>query len=210
MKVAIYARISTSTPEKDKENEREKGRRVQDLEVQLTPLRDYCFRQGWEVYKEYADEYTGKKREGREALKQLMEDARLKYFDAVLVIKLDRFARSVKDLSDLLHELDRYNVRFIALSQGIDTDVKNPMSKLLLNILAAFAEFEAAIIVERVYAGLARAKAKGIKLGRKKRIFNREKLMDDRKAGMSLAQLAKKHGIPRPSVARYVRELTTP
>ncbi|MCU1276070.1 MAG: Resolvase domain protein [Bryobacterales bacterium] len=94
-----------------------------------------------------------------------MADARLRKFDAVLVWKLDRFGRSLVHCVSALQELQAVGIRFIAISQGLDTDESNPVSKLLMHILAADAQFERELIRERVSAGMRSAKAHGTKSG---------------------------------------------
>jgi len=114
MKAAIYARVSKS----DQHNE-----------IQIRELKEYISRRGFELAGVYEDEIGAKTR--RPGLDRLMEDARLHRFDVIVVWKLDRFGRSVIDLVGRLHDLESYGVRFVAASQGIDTDASNPTSRLL-------------------------------------------------------------------------------
>lgn len=151
-KVAIYARIST--------NEKK-----QDLEVQLLPLREFCKNRGWEIAGEYCDMASGGS-DSRGELKRLKEDAFCGKFDIVLVFRFDRFARSTKQLVDALEEFKAQKIDFVSYSEQIDTT--SPAGKALFSLISVFAEFENSIIRERVKAGLARAKAKGVKLGRPK------------------------------------------
>jgi putative DNA-invertase from lambdoid prophage Rac len=116
----------------------------------------------------------------RPGLDTLMADARLHKFDAVIVWKLDRFGRSLINCVAGIQELTAAGVRFIAMSQGLDTDTSNPTSRLLLHILAAVAEFERELIKERVSAGLKHAKAKGVRIGRPRRVFDRQRALDMR------------------------------
>jgi len=98
-----------------------------------------------------------------------MRDAAAHRFQAVLCYKLDRFGRSVLNLSQSLALLNSYGVRFIAVSQGIDTDQSNPTSRLLMNILASVAAFELELIKERTLLGVRAARAKGKHIGRPRR-----------------------------------------
>jgi DNA invertase Pin-like site-specific DNA recombinase len=116
----------------------------------------------------YEDEMSGAKTR-RPGLDRLMEDARLHRFDVIVVWKLDRFGRSLIDLVGRLRDLESYGVRFVAASQGIDTDASNPTSRLLTHILAAVAEFERELFKERVSAGLRNARAQGARIGRPRR-----------------------------------------
>ena len=183
MKVALYARVSTT----------DKG---QDPEAQLMPLREYCKRNNWDIYKEYVEQVSAVKT--RPVFKQCMEDARLRYFDCIIVWTLDRFARSIQDFTNYVKELDRLGVRFICMTQSIDTDKQNPASRLLMHVLAAIAEFEHALIKERVKAGMARAKVRGVRwAGRPKVILNSDRVMELHRAGLSVREVAKKLGVSR-------------
>jgi DNA invertase Pin-like site-specific DNA recombinase len=153
MTAAIYIRISTLD---------------QHDAMQFIDIRDYCARMNSAVV-EYDEKVSSLKR--RAVLTQPMADARLKKFDVMLVWKLDRFARSLQQLIANIQLLDSYGVRFIALTQGIDTDKNNPASRLMLHILGAVAEFERGIIVECVRAGIPEAQRHGKHCGRPARFF---------------------------------------
>ena len=150
-RVALYARVST----KDKE---------QDPQTQLYALRQYAVQQGWQIVREYVDQASAIDLRGRVAWRELIEHVRRGGLDLVLVLKLDRAFRSAKDTYDNLAYLDAHKVGFVAATQPIDTSTYT--GKLLLGVLAAVAEFERALIVERTKEGLARAKAQGKRLGR--------------------------------------------
>jgi len=149
MKVALYVRNSTN-------EER------QNPETQLRPLRERCERESWEfvIFKEFA---SGAK-ESRPELDKMLQRIRKKEFDAVMVWKLDRLGRSLKHLLQLVEEFKKKKVKFISLTEGFDTTTSH--GELFFSIAGAFAQFERALIQERVNAGLARAKAEGKKLGR--------------------------------------------
>jgi DNA invertase Pin-like site-specific DNA recombinase len=186
--VAIYARVSTVD---------------QHCELQLRELRDYCKRRKWKVHKEYVDTITGKLA-ARPALDKLLNDAREHRIDCVCVWKIDRFGRSVKNFTEHVSRLDGLGVRFLSMTQNIDTDRSDPMSRLLMHILAAFAEFEREMIVERVKSGLAAAKARGIRLGRPRVIVDKGKIKAMHKRGASLREIAKKAGCSYMTVARIL------
>lgn len=177
---AIYARVSTYD---------------QKCDLQLTELHGFAERMGWPVV-EYTEKASGKAGSKRPILNKLMADARLRKFDVVLVYKLDRFGRSLKDLIGNIQILDGIGIRFIAPGQGIDTDNRNPISKLMLNIMGAFAEFERDLIVERVKAGVIEAKRQGKHCGREKAIWNRDEARQLRKTGLSIRAIAKLLGRP--------------
>lgn len=151
MRTALYARVSTS----------DKG---QDPEVQLRELREYCERRGWIIVGEYVDTCTGAK-DRRPALDRLMQDAKRRKIDAVLVWKLDRFGRSLRHLLNSLAEFDALGISFASYTNAIDTTT--PAGKLMFSMLGAFAEFERDLIHERVRAGIAHRRAKGLHVGRK-------------------------------------------
>ena len=125
-----------------------------------------------------------------------MSDARQRRFDVVLVWKLDRFGRSLVHCVSGIQELASLGIRFIATSQGLDTDESNPASKLLLHILAAVAQFERELIRERTLLGLRLAQANGKHIGRPKRVFRRDEVVQLRERGESWRSIALKLGIP--------------
>jgi DNA invertase Pin-like site-specific DNA recombinase len=151
MKVAIYARVSTI----DKN---------QDPETQLMPLRDYCKAQGWEIYKEYIDKASALDIAHRTAWREMLDDAAKKKFSIVLVFKLDRAFRSVKHLHDTLSTWEALGISFRSIREQFETSTA--LGRLLMNLLAALAEFELELIRERVKAGMERAARQGKKIGR--------------------------------------------
>src|ERR1041384_36347 len=136
LRVAIYARVSTAE---------------QNWEMQVTDLNEFVGRMKWDKTEYLEKETTRKRRPQRE---QLLKDAASRKFDIVIVWKLDRFGRSLRELVSNIEALDRAGVRFIAKESQIDTDQRNPTSKLLLHVLASVAEFERDLIRDRVTAGV--------------------------------------------------------
>ncbi len=185
MKTVLYARVSTSD---------------QNCEMQLRELREYIERRGWQSVGEYVDAGFSGAKASRPALDRLMAAAARREFDCVLVWKIDRFGRSVLHLSQQLAALTSYGVRFMAVSQAIDTDASNPASRLLLTILAGVAEFEREIIRERTLSGIRAAKAEGKALGRPKRVFRRDEVGRMREDGLSWRAIAKELGVPVSTV----------
>ena len=192
MMAAIYARVSTA----DQHNA-----------IQIRELTEYVERRGWELAGVYQDTMSGAKA-NRPGLDKLMADARQRRFDAVLVWKLDRFGRSLVHCVSGIQELSSLGIRFIATSQGLDTDESNPASKLLLHILAAVAQFERELIRERTIAGLRVAKANGKQVGRPKRVFRRDELVRLREEGQSWRTIASRLGIPVMTAVDAYRECT--
>lgn len=156
MKAAIYARVSTHNG--------------QNPEMQLAELREYCQRRGWEISREYVDVGISGTKEKRPQLDQLSADAKHRHFDALVVWRFDRFARSVSHLLRALEDFRALGIEFISLSENVDTST--PTGKMIFTVLGAVAELERSLIVERVRAGLRNARAKGKKLGRPRKVTN--------------------------------------
>lgn len=193
MKVAIYARVST----KDKH---------QSVENQIDELSIFCKKRDWDDIVVFHEEESGRT-DKRYMFQAMMDLAFQRKIDVVVVWKLDRFARSLKDFVHNLNRLDSYGVRFIATTQGIDTDQKSPTGRLIMSILAAVAEFESDLTSERVRIGMERAKRKGIKLGRKRRIFDHQKAHEMRSTGASWSQIASACGVSAGTVRRVCADL---
>ncbi len=162
MKVALYARVSTS----DKD---------QDPETQLMALRDFVAAKGLEVHREYVDQAPANDFAHRTAWRELLDDAAKRRFKVVLVFKLDRAFRSVKHMHDTLAAWEMTGVGFQSIREQFDT--QTAIGRLMMNMLGALAEFELELIRERVKAGMERARRQGKRIGRPrvtdKRGFNR-------------------------------------
>jgi DNA invertase Pin-like site-specific DNA recombinase len=162
--------------------------------MQLAELRRYTEARGWTVYKEYVDKgFSGKTKE-RPALKQCLADAKAHRFDAILVWKLDRWGRTVVQLSQDVHDFDSMGIRFLAIEQGIDTDKANAMSRFMLHIMAAFAELEREMINERVIAGVRHAQKHGTKsglaIGRPRVIVNQKEVLAMKEKGKNIREIS--------------------
>jgi DNA invertase Pin-like site-specific DNA recombinase len=208
MKVAIYARVSTTD---------------QHCEMQLKELREYAARRAWEVAGEYVDTGWSGAKASRPQLNALMAAAKLRQFDAVAVWKLDRWGRSVLHLSESLRTLKSHGVSWIAVTQGLDTSDGSPTANLLLNILAAVAEFEREMTRERAalgsklyrdlfYRGLvgkercSRSK-KNLAPHRPPAVFDRKRAAELQEAGQSVRAIASLLGVPRSVVGRFLVSL---
>src|SRR3954465_1098568 len=134
--------------------------------MQLHELRQYAFSRGWNLTDEYVDTAWSGKNAERPEFRRGVADAKARRFDAIAVWKLDRWGRTVQQLVNDILDFDSAGIRFIAITQGIDTDSSNPISRLLLHIMAAFSEFERAVINERVVAGIRNAQSKGTRSGK--------------------------------------------
>lgn len=202
MKTALYARVSTTD---------------QNCESQLTELRRYAAARDWPIEKEYIDTGFSGAKASRPALDQLMKDALARRIDTILVYKLDRWGRSVVNMSQTITQLRAANVRFIAISQGIDTDINNPVANFQLQILAAVTEFERELIKERVAIGSKRYAAefaagraisksgKNLAPHRPKRIFNRDEVQRMRAEGKSWNEIVAVTGLPKTTLRRAIQ-----
>src|SRR5580704_2802463 len=179
MKIAVYARVSTNNG--------------QDPEMQLRELRDYCQRRNWEATREYVDVGISGAKEKRPELDRLIADAHRRHFDAVVVWRFDRFARSVSHLLRALETFRSLGIEFVSLSEQVDTST--PTGKMIFTVLGAVAELERSLIVERVRAGLRNAVAKGKRLGRPRKIPNPGEIKRLRAQGASWRFIGKELGI---------------
>lgn len=185
-RVGIYARVSTT--------------KNQDPEMQLTELREYAVRRGWQIVDVYIDQGVSGSTESRPALNRIMSDACRRRFDAILVWKIDRFGRSLKHLVNSLAELAVLGVAFISLRDNLD--LSTPSSRLMFQIIGAMAEFERALIQERVRAGLRNAQAKGKKLGRPRVEVDAAMIASLRAQGRSWAEIVNETGLGKGTVQR--------
>jgi DNA invertase Pin-like site-specific DNA recombinase len=185
MKAAIYTRVSTAD---------------QNVGMQLDELHAYCERRGFEVAEEYVDSAVSGVKESRPALNRLLADARRRRFDAVLVYRYDRFARSLRQLVNALGEFDALGVHFISLHECVDTST--PSGRLIFGIFASIAEFERSLITERVKSGQAAARRRGIKFGRPRVDVDGEKILRLRTQGLSYAAIAEATGLSVGTVFR--------
>jgi len=154
MRVALYARVSTTVG--------------QNPEMQLGEMREHFQRREWEIRYEFVDVGVSGAKERRPQLDRLLIAVRRREVDAVAVWKLDRLGRSLKHLVNLIAEWESLGVVFVSLRDNLD--FSTPGGRLMFNIIAAMAEFERDLIRERVKAGIARAKADGKRIGRKRRL----------------------------------------
>lgn len=188
MRVGIYARVSTVE---------------QSAQMQLEELRAYCGRRGWEIGEEFIDSGISGSKDSRPALNRLLAGAKRRQFDAVLVYRYDRFARSLRSLVNALSEFDALGIHFVSLHEGVDTSTPN--GRLVFGIFASIAEFERELIRSRVRSGLASARARGKKLGRPHVFVDRLKVAELRNAGLSWASIAQQMGLGEGTVFRALR-----
>lgn len=186
-RAALYARVSTHD---------------QTTDNQLLELRRYAEARGWTVA-EYVDDGVSGTKERRPALDRLVTDARRRRFDVLVVWRLDRLGRDLKHLIMTLDEFAALGIAFTSLNEGIDTGT--PAGRLQLHLLAAIAEFERARIVERVRAGLQRARAQGRRLGRP-----RTRAAKSAIPGGTVRSAAATWGVSKTTAAKWIAEGTAP
>jgi len=179
----------------------------QHPESQLFDLRQMASQRGYEIVQEYTDKISGVKAK-RPGLDQMMADARRGRFDVVLVWASDRIARSVKHFLEVLDELNRLNIEFVSFREQIDTG--GPLGRAIVVIIGAIAELERSLIVERVRAGMRRARLEGTHVGRNPLTLDNEAIRQERCQGRSLRQIAKGHCISTATVQRVLRKHPTP
>jgi DNA invertase Pin-like site-specific DNA recombinase len=185
-RAALYMRVSTVD---------------QHPETQLHDLRLMAAQRGYEIVEEYTDRISGTKAR-RPGLDQMMSDGRRGRFEVVLVWASDRIARSVKHFLDVLDELNRLNIEFISFRENIDTG--GPLGRAIVVIIGAIAELERSLIVERVRAGMRRARLEGRHIGRKRLDLDHAAILRDRQQGQSLSQIAHTYKISRTTVHRVL------
>jgi DNA invertase Pin-like site-specific DNA recombinase len=175
----------------------------QHPETQLLDLRQMAAQRGLDIVEEYTDRISGTKAK-RPGLDAMMTDARHGRFDVVLVWASDRIARSVKHFLEVLDELARLKVEYISFRENIDTG--GPLGRAIIVIIGAIAELERNLIIERVRAGMRRARLEGRHIGRNPLVLDNLAIQRDREKGQSLRQIAKGHRISTATVRRVLSE----
>jgi len=188
-RAALYTRVSTPD---------------QHVETQLYDLRKLAEQRGFEVSREYCDRGVSGSKARRPGLDALMADARRGEFSILLVAAFDRVARSTKNFLEIVDELHEIGIEFISAREAIDTS--GPMGRMFITLIGSIAELEKSILAERIRAGMRRARMEGQRLGRAPLNIDHAALVCDRLAGMSLTNAARKYGVSRASVVRFVRE----
>jgi len=188
--LGMYARVSTQE---------------QGSEPQLDVLRAYADRRGLDAH-EFVDHGVSGRKEQRPALDLLLAAARKREVTAIVVTKLDRLARSVRHLTNLVAELDALGVDLVVIDQGIDT--ATPTGKLLFHMLAAISEFERDLIVDRTKAGMAAARRR-VRHPARPRVLDAGQVARAKRlaaTGNSVRQVAELLGCSRATAHRAVRE----
>jgi DNA invertase Pin-like site-specific DNA recombinase len=188
--VALYVRVSTAD---------------QTVANQQRELEAVAERHGWEVVEIFADQGVSGAKDRRPALDRLRQGIVRKDFDVVAAWSVDRLGRSLQHLLGFLGELKAKSIDLYLHQQGLDTST--PAGKAMFQMLGVFAEFERAIIVERVHAGLRRARAQGVRLGRPRTPVDLGRVVQMRAAGVSIRGCAKALGVAPMSVTRAIADL---
>jgi DNA invertase Pin-like site-specific DNA recombinase len=174
--------------------------------MQLRELREFCERRGWPVAEEYVDVGISGSNEDRAELNRLMADAHRRRFDAVVVWKFDRFARSVSHLLRALETFKALGIDFVSLSEQVDTST--PTGKMVFTVLGAVAELERSLIAERVRAGIRNAKAKGKRLGRPRVAVDGARITALRTQGHSWSTICRETGLAKGTAQRAFYSLS--
>ena len=188
-KAAVYCRVSTPD---------------QHVENQLFDLRKLAAQRGLSVVHEYCDRGVSDSKTKRPGLDAMMADARRGEFSVVLVAAFDRIARSTKNFLEIIDELDRLKIEFISAREAMDTS--GAMGRLFVTLIGSIAELERSLIIERIRAGMRRARLEGRRLGREPLDIDRNALVRDRVSGLSLTQTARRYKVSRATVVRLVRD----
>ena len=187
MRTAIYCRVSTLD---------------QNPQTQLLDLEQLASQRGFKIVKVYTDHGISGTRTKRPGLDAMLADARRGQLDVVLVWSCDRVARSTRHLLEVLDELSRLQVQFVSFREALDTS--GPLGRAVTIIIGAIAELERSLIVERVRAGLRRARLEGRHIGRKPLVLDAPAIASDRAAGRSLREIAKIHQVSTATVRRVL------
>ena len=186
-RAGLYARVSTNDQH--------------TIPLQIRALRDYAVRRGWTIALQVKEVGSGAAQ--RQLRENMLEAARRREIDVVLVWRLDRWGRSVADLLATLQELEHLGVGFVSLTEALD--LTTPTGRAMAGLLAVFAEFEREILRERVRAGLAHARQNGKRLGRPITAgLHAEPVRELHRAGVSKSEIARRLQIGRTSVRRIL------
>lgn len=191
MRIVCYARVSTTHHD-------------QKPELQLEEMRRYCLMKGWEIQEEIVDHGYSGSTDARPGLKKLLSMVRNREVDIVIVLKLDRLFRSLRHLVVTLDEWQDKGITFIAIKDQVDYTTST--GRFFVQLLGCLGEFEKSLLRERTIMGLEHAKARGVKLGRRK-LRDDEAIHKLRKSGKSIRQIAKEHNVSTTAVQRSLKSL---
>jgi DNA invertase Pin-like site-specific DNA recombinase len=187
LRAALYVRVSTLD---------------QHPETQLHDLRQMAAQRGFEVLKQYTDRIGGAKAR-RPAWDRLLADARNRNFDVIMVGALSDVACSVKQCLSVLDQLNQFGIGFVSCRPDIDTT--GELGQGITALISALSQLQRTLLGEAVKAGMRRSRLEGVRLGRAPLNVNRVEIVEDRALGLSLTDVAKKHGVSRGLVCRIVK-----
>jgi len=192
MKVLGYARTSTFLQEAS-------------IKAQKEKITKYCDLKEWKLKKIYSDEGKSGSNLDRPSWKKLVEELETGQYQGIVFTKLDRVARSLSDLLQIVDFLEKKKVNLCSIDDNISTE--GIQGRLMLQIMGAFAEFERATIRQRLEEGLVRAKERGVVFGRKPSKISDEKLLEWKKLGLSPRKIAKQFGVSHVTIYKRLKEL---
>lgn len=192
-KAVLYARTSTLD---------------QHPESQFIQLREIAAQRGFEVVATYCDHGISGSKARRPGIDAMMRDGRRGRFSVILTAAFDRIARSTANFIAIIDEAEAANIQIISARESVDTST--PTGRMFVTMLGCIAEMERSFIKERVRAGIRRRKLEGLPVGRQPLSVDRDAIVAARLRGMSLTDVAKRYGVSRASVVRWVREATQP
>jgi DNA invertase Pin-like site-specific DNA recombinase len=187
MRAAIYTRVSTLD---------------QNPQSQQLDLQQLASQRGFDVVKSYVDHGVSGTRTRRPGLDAMLSDARRGRFEVLLIWSCDRIARSTRHLLEVLDELTRLQIQFVSFREALDTS--GALGRAITVIIGAVAELERSLIIERVRAGMRRAKLEGRHIGRKPLALDSTAIVADRARGLSLRQIGKIHQVSTATVRRIL------
>lgn len=192
-KAVLYARTSTLD---------------QHPESQFIQLREIAAQRGFEVVATYCDHGISGSKARRPGIDAMMRDGRRGRFSVILTAAFDRIARSTSNFIAIIDEAEAANIQIISARESVDTST--PTGRMFVTMLGCIAEMERSFIRERVRAGIRRRKLEGLPVGRQPLDVDRHAIVAARLRGMSLTDVAKRYGVSRASVVRWVREAHQP
>jgi DNA invertase Pin-like site-specific DNA recombinase len=205
VRAGLYARVSTQDQQTLPMQNRGPRRQVFVAGVENRAMREYAARRGWTIAMQVKEVGSGATQ--RQLREKLLEAARRREIDVVLVWRLDRWGRSVTDLLATLQELEHLGVGFVSLTEALD--LTTPAGRAMAGLLAVFAAFEREILGERVRAGLAHARQNGKRLGRPLTAgLHADQIRKLHRAGLSKSEISRRLNIGRTSVRRILDERT--
>jgi DNA invertase Pin-like site-specific DNA recombinase len=192
-RAAIYVRVS---------------RADQDLRMQQDETTELVRRRGWVFHREFSDHGISGSHDRRPGFREMMEAARAKRFNVLVVYRSDRLFRSLRELIVTLDELTALGCQFVSVNEPFDTTT--PSGTLLLQMVGAFAQFERGVLIERTKSGLEAARRRGVRLGRPRIDVDIRKAIQLRASGLSFRDVARALGVKLATLHRAMKAQRAP